>query len=212
MFTGIVEEIGEIVTLVPTGTGFTITISAKKILVDTKLGDSISVNGVCLTVVNIKSTFFSVVAVQETVEKTNLSALKPKNKVNLERALRADSRLGGHFVQGHIDGVGTLVTKVSQNPGYLLTIQCDSNILKYIIPKGSIAVNGTSLTVVSKGARTFSVAIIPHTMENTILRDLVQGALVNLEVDILGKYAYEFFQAANNSGITENKLANLGYN
>lgn len=211
MFTGIIEEIGEIVSKVAQGDGFRIVIKAHTVLEGTVPGDSISVNGICFTVVQIENNTFALEAVKETVEKSALADLRSGSFVNLERALRAESRLGGHFVQGHVDGVGTVKALRPQNIGSILTIETTDEIGKYIVPKGSIAVNGTSLTVAEKDGTTFSIALIPHTIENTVLRALRPGDKVNLEVDIIGKYVYEFLKNREGQGITKEKLAEFGF-
>ncbi len=212
MFTGLIEEIGQIRSIENFGDGSRIHINATKILDDINLGDSIAVNGVCLTVVSHSDNSFSVEAVKETMTRSALSELKIHQNVNLERALKANSRLGGHFVQGHVDGIGTVLAMDKQDPGYLLKIQLPAELSKFLVEKGSIAINGISLTLASVESDRISLAIIPHTVQATTLHALKSGDSVNIEVDVLGKYIYKMVGPfAQQSGITLEKLKDFGF-
>ncbi len=207
MFTGLIEEMGEIANISRSRGAQKLTISASKIMDDLKIDDSVSVDGVCLTVVSRDSHSFSVEAVEETLKKTTLGALKLRQKVNLERALRAGDRLGGHFVQGHVDGVGKVAAWQNQQGGKLLTLRAPQEITKYAIPKGSITVNGVSLTIASLQNSQISIALIPHTLAVTTLGALKPGDAVNLEADMLGKYVHHLLpQAEKGDGL---KFAHL---
>lgn len=196
MFTGIVEETGILESI----SGSVITVKCKKVLENTGLGDSISINGCCQTVVKISSNFFSAVVSSETLNITNFKTLKKGDIVNLERALTPASRLGGHIVQGHIDCTAKYL-------GYM-KFQVENS--KYIVYKGAITVNGVSLTVSQLDGNVFSVAVIPHTLENTNLKYLKTGDLVNIETDILGRYVEKFLSISDNK-IDENFLAQNGF-
>ncbi|AKL96951.1 riboflavin synthase alpha chain RibE [Clostridium aceticum] len=188
MFTGIVEEIGKIRALHKSEDGASIVIEGKKVLQDVKLGDSIATNGVCLTVNYFDSISFRVDVMAETMRRSNLGALQVGSPVNLERALAIGDRLGGHLVSGHIDGVGRISHYEREGNAIWVTIDTDKDLLKYIILKGSIAIDGTSLTVAYVEDRCFKVSIIPHTRDETILVDKAIGETVNLECDMIGKY------------------------
>ncbi len=202
MFTGLVEEKGYITEKVQTGVGslnrsssghpeeqgLRLTISAKKIMDDLKTGDSIAVNGVCLTVVKKTKGTFSVDVIEETLKKTNLGTAKLNDPVNLERPLKADARLGGHFVLGHIDTTGRIESIKELNSSHFITISFQKKFSKYLIPVGSIAIDGVSMTVAELRKDSFSVGVIPHTWEETIFADKKPGDTVNLEFDVLGKY------------------------
>ena len=188
MFTGIVEEIGIIKSIEKNNLGLDICISANKVLEDLKLGDSISVNGCCQTVTNIKNNTFIVQAVYETVKLTNFDTFKINTEVNLERALTLNSRLGGHIVSGHIDGLGTVLNIENKGNSVIFKISVPDVIMKYVIYKGSIAVNGISLTVCELGENYFCVSVIPHTIQNTNLKNLNRDDVLNLEPDIIAKY------------------------
>ncbi|KHD16700.1 riboflavin synthase [Clostridium butyricum] len=192
MFTGIVEEIGSLKEIsIGSGLG-NIEIECNKVLEETKIGDSIAVNGVCLTVNKINSNSFVADIMGETLDRTNLGKLKDGNKVNLERALKVSDRLGGHIVSGHVDGKGQVLSIDKKDDGTWFTISADKEILKYIILKGSITIDGISLTVAYVDNEIFKVSIIPHTLKNTILAQKIQGSYVNLENDIMGKYIEKF--------------------
>ncbi|MBN4069287.1 MAG: riboflavin synthase [Alkaliphilus sp.] len=188
MFTGLIEEIGTVVKIIKGSNSAKITIKAQKILEDIKLGDSISTNGVCLTVVDFKEDDFSVDVMPETIRCSNLKNLKQGNKVNLERALRVGDRFGGHIVSGHIDGMGIIRSFVKEDNATWISIETTEDLMKYIINKGSIAIDGISLTVAAVNDDFFKVSIIPMTKDETTLLSKQIGDEVNLECDIVGKY------------------------
>ncbi len=192
MFTGLVEEVGVIESINKGPKSATIAIRAKEVLGDVKLGDSIATNGVCLTVTSFTSDGFEVDVMAETMRRSNLGNLSPGDKVNLERSLRLGDRLGGHIVSGHIDGTGTIEGFRQEDNATWVSINASPDILKYIINKGSIAVDGISLTVAYLDNECFKVSIIPHTDEVTTLLEKNIGDQVNLEVDMIGKYIERF--------------------
>nr|MBQ2234401.1 riboflavin synthase [Treponema sp.] len=217
MFTGIIEEIGTIKSINSNGISSQLCINANKILEDTKIGDSIAVNGVCLTVTSIKSNLFTADVMAETLRRSNLGSLIPQSKVNLERAMPANGRFGGHIVSGHIDGTGTIVETKPEGNAVWIKINCSDNLLKYIIHKGSITIDGISLTVAKVTDSDFSVSIIPHTAANTTLLQKKSGDVVNLENDVIGKYIEKLlsFQKIDEqkpqSKITEEFLRQNGF-
>ncbi len=192
MFTGLIEEIGVLHTIVKGAKSAKLTIYSYKVLQGIEVGDSISTNGVCLTVVSFTDKSFTVDVMPETMGRSNLGSLKSGNKVNLERALKLGDRLGGHMVSGHIDGVGHIKAIEEEDNATWITIEAEQNILKYIIEKGSIAVDGTSLTVAFVDREVFKVSIIPLTKEETTLLIKKIGEDVNLECDMVGKYIERF--------------------
>lgn len=212
MFTGIIEEIGEIKAFTHNSNGATIVVKCKDVLADTKLGDSIAINGCCQTVVDIKEDFFIARVSDETLNITNFTSLKSGDTVNLERALTLNSRLGGHIVSGHVDCVGKLIKKEQLTDFYNFDFEIPQNQEKYIVYKGSITVNGISLTVANINKNIFRVAVIPHTYLNTNLQDLKTGDFVNIETDILGKYVEKLLSAKdNNSRISLEFLQKNGF-
>ncbi|MDF2473966.1 MAG: ribE [Anaerocolumna sp.] len=188
MFTGIIEEVGTVKAVIKSTKSAKIIIGASRILEGTKNGDSISTNGVCLTVTEIYDNSFTVDVMAETMRKSSLSGLSQGDKVNLERALQVGDRLGGHMVSGHIDGTGTIRNTQKEDNAVWVTISADAMILRYIIPKGSITIDGISLTVAYVDDTIFKVSIIPHTKEVTTLLNKKVGDYVNLECDLVGKY------------------------
>jgi riboflavin synthase len=192
MFTGLIEEIGTMEGSENGEKSMKLTIGARKVLENVKLGDSISTNGVCLTVTSFTNNSFTVDVMPETMRKTNLGKLKKGSLVNLERALKVSDRLGGHIVSGHIDGTGTIKEYKDEDNATWLTVETTSNVIKYIIPKGSVAIDGTSLTVVDTDKNSFRVSLIPVTKEETVLLKKRPGDEVNLECDIVGKYIERF--------------------
>lgn len=187
MFTGIIEELGEITELNQKGENLNITIKAE-MTSELKIDQSVAHNGVCLTVVDLKDNTCTVTAIKETLQKTNLGHLKVGDKVNLERGMKLGARLDGHIVQGHVDQTA-VCTKVSENNGsWEFTFEYDPSLENITIEKGSITINGVSLTVVNSKKNQFSVAIIPYTFENTTFKYLQEGMTVNLEFDVIGKY------------------------
>lgn len=188
MFTGIVEEIGKVQSIIKSTKSAKIIIQANKVLEDVRLGDSISTNGVCLTVTEFTSNSFTVDVMAETMRRSNLHILSSGDEINLERALRLGDRLGGHIVSGHIDGMGTISNYEKEDNAVWVTISTLSDILKYIVQKGSITIDGISLTVAYVDDSVFKVSIIPHTKEVTTLLKKRVGDIVNLECDMVGKY------------------------
>lgn len=188
MFTGIIEETGVIENIKWGTNSAVLTIKAEKILEDLQLGDSIAVDGVCLTVVSIHSSSFQADVMHETLNRTILAKLGRGSEVNLERAMQLNGRFGGHIVSGHVDGMGTIVNIQKDDNAVWFTIQAEPGIMRYVIEKGSITIDGISLTVAKVTEDTFSVSIIPHTLKMTILKNCRVGDLVNLENDIVGKY------------------------
>jgi riboflavin synthase len=207
MFTGIIEEIG----IVKSVKSKVITIEANKIFDDLKLGDSIAVNGTCLTISSFSNKIFNADITTETLSRTNLGDLKSGFKVNLERALTLNGRLGGHIVSGHVDGVGIIKNISKDSEDIELVIECSANLMKYIIEKGSVAVDGISLTVakVDNNKNSFSVAIIPHTLKETVLYYKKAGDKVNIENDIIGKYVEKFLTFNNYNNEKNNKNSNI---
>ena len=187
MFTGIIEDIGTVRSVNKSGDAFALTISSN-IMDDVKLGDSIAVNGVCLTARTIKGNEFTADVMAETLRKSSLGQLKPGSKVNLERALSPTGRFGGHIVSGHIDGTGTVKSIKPEGNAMWVEIAAPASILRLIIMKGSIAIDGISLTVADLGDESFKVSVIPHTASETTLLDKKPGDTVNLENDVIGKY------------------------
>lgn len=194
MFTGIIEEVGTIQELRVASQGAIIAIGAGQVTEGLKPGDSIAVNGVCLTATRIGSGSFACDISAETLRISSFKQAKQGSLVNLERSLMVGGRLGGHIVQGHVDGIGRLISKTSSGEGFEMSFDFPQELERYLVYKGSIAVNGISLTISSLSGDIFSVAVIPHTLESTNLGQLMRGSLVNLEVDILGKYFERFFQ------------------
>ena len=188
MFTGLVEELGKIKSITKGTKSAKLTIEGQVVLQDVKLGDSIAVNGTCLTVVEYTQRSFTADVMPETVRSTVLAELKPGDLVNLERTLRLGDRLGGHIVSGHVDGVGLIRSKERSDNAIVVTIEAPPQVMRYIIAKGSIAIDGTSLTIVDYGTDWFSVSLIPHTAALTTVGLKEPGSKVNLEADVLGKY------------------------
>ena len=192
MFTGLIEEIGSVESVVKSAKSARITIKANKVLEGVKLGDSISTNGVCLTVTSFDSGRFSIDVMAETMRRSNFKHFAPGEKVNLERALSLGDRLGGHMVSGHIDGVGTILRYEKEDNAVWITVSAAPEILDYVILKGSIAIDGVSLTVAYVDESIFRVSIIPHTKDATTLLHKKMGDEVNLECDMIGKYIEKF--------------------
>lgn len=218
MFTGIVEEKGTFQRLVVSGDTGKIYVKANKVLEGTRLGDSIAVNGVCLTVVEFNEKEFVADVMPETLKRSNLGDLKLNDSVNLERAMSVDSRFGGHIVSGHIDGTGRIAAIKKEKNAVWFTIEAKESLLRYIVEKGSIAIDGTSLTVARVSEHQFEVSIIPHTLKETVLGDKQIGAVVNLENDIIGKYVERLLgfekkkeEKAPTSNITMETLLRAGF-
>jgi riboflavin synthase len=214
MFTGIIEELGHVASIDIKGQRRRVTISAPKLVSELKQGDSISVSGVCLTAVDIYKTSFACDLAQETWLRTSFSRLKPYALVNLELPMRANGRFDGHVVQGHVDGVGAVTSfeQVRDGNDYVLRINVPSELTRYIVAKGSLSIEGISLTVAAIDGTTVQVAIIPHTAEVTNLRSLKPGDPVNLEVDVIAKYVEKMIGAEKTkSQITIEKLVRAGF-
>jgi riboflavin synthase len=201
MFTGLVEEKGFIKEKIKTGDGIRFVLSAKRIMDDLKIGDSVAVNGVCLTVVQREGDTFAVDTIEETLKKTNLGSTSLNEPINLERPLKADARLGGHFVLGHVDTTGKVKQVKELSNSHFITITFPEGYQKYLIPVGSIAIDGVSMTVAELGNNEFSVGVIPHTWEETIFADKKVGDTVNLEFDVLGKYIIQLTEQGEVSSI-----------
>ncbi len=209
MFTGIIEEIGEVSSIKHGTKSAVLNIKAKKVLENTKLGDSIAVNGVCLTVTGMTADTFSADVMAETVRRTGLAELKKGSAVNLERAMAADGRFGGHIVSGHIDGTGVITSYVKEDNAIWVTISADESILRLIVMKGSITIDGISLTVAYIDDKVFKVSIIPHTADETTLLKKGVGSVVNLENDVVGKYVEKLLSAYQPEGKNDTKRSSI---
>ncbi|MBM7551853.1 riboflavin synthase [Thalassobacillus pellis] len=192
MFTGIVEEIGEIEAIKSKSEAMELAIKAETIIEDAHLGDSISINGVCLTITKIAGNILSFDVMPETYHATNLNELTKGSKVNLERAMAADGRFGGHLVSGHIDGMGRIVSKNRRSNAVYYEIELSDDLIGYFVYKGSVGVDGTSLTVFGVDENTITISLIPHTMEQTVLGEKDAGDSVNIECDMISKYVAHF--------------------
>jgi riboflavin synthase len=188
MFSGIVEETGVVERIIKRPGGTTLTVRANIVLEGVKIGDSIAINGACLTVVHFDAAHFDVELAPETLRRTSLEGLQANDLVNLERSLAANGRLGGHIVQGHIDETAEVIDMQADGEGVMTTFRAPASLMKYIVPKGYIAIDGMSLTVVNTGVDWFTISFIAHTRAVTVAQHYERGCLVNLEVDILGKY------------------------
>jgi riboflavin synthase len=206
VFSGIVEETGT----VTTASGDTLSIRGQVIFVDLKPGDSVAVNGVCLTVKEMKQPFFTVNVMPETLKRTNLGELKPGHRVNLERAMTLSSRLGGHLVQGHVDATGTVKAVVWEGDAELLTLTAPPELMRYVVDKGFIAVDGLSLTAINVTDETFTVSLVAFSRQHTTIADRKPGDRLNLEADIIAKYT-ERFTTRRESRITPAFLTEHGF-
>jgi len=206
VFTGIVQEIGTVVSV----TRGALVVNARQSLKDLQVGGSIAVNGVCLTVTSFNNNSFSVDIMPETLKRTNLGLLKSGDSINLEKPLAFNGEIGGHLVQGHIDDTGKVVQIAREGEAVLMRFEAPPEIRHYIVPKGFIAVDGTSLTVTDKDTKTFGVSLVGYTLEHTILGDRKPGDMVNLEVDIIGKYVVELY-GRQGAGITAEFLREHGF-
>ncbi len=216
MFTGIVEEKGRLLSIEKGAVSAILTIGAGRVLEGTKIGDSIAVNGVCLTVTTLGSDRFSADVMAETLRRSSLGNLSVGASLNLERALAVGDRLGGHIVSGHIDGTGRITEIRQEDNAVWYRIEADAKLLRYIVEKGSIAIDGISLTVATVDSRSFQVSVIPHTREVTALSERKIGDTVNLENDIIGKYVERLLapasgEDAKGSGLTMDFLAEHGF-
>ncbi|MCI8719027.1 MAG: riboflavin synthase [Lachnospiraceae bacterium] len=212
MFTGIIEEIGTILAIKKGTRSAVLTVKAEKIMKDIHIGDSIAVNGVCLTVISFENGQFDADIMPETLNRSSLGQLKSGSHVNLERAMAADGRFGGHIVAGHIDGTGTIHEIKKDDNAVWYTINAEDKIMRYIIEKGSVAIDGISLTVAQTFKNYFKVSIIPHTMQKTVLEEKKKGDIVNLENDCVGKYVEHLLGLEKKTGgITVNFLRENGF-
>ena len=215
MFTGIVEEKGKIRYIQLGGESGVLSVKAKKVLQGTKIGDSIAVDGVCLTVTSLQPDGFTADVMTETIRRSSLGSCKAGSQVNLERAMAADGRFGGHIVSGHIDGTGVVRSMVREENAVWVSIETSPQILRLIVEKGSICIDGVSLTVAKVDEASFQVSVIPHTGEETTLLEKVPGNLVNLENDVIGKYVEKLLglnkKEKKESGITMEFLEKFGF-
>lgn len=194
MFTGIIEEVGTVMSVKSSANAMKLTIRAPKVTQDINMGDSIAVNGICLTACGLGRESFTVDVMGETLSRTSLKGSRCGSHVNLERALTLNGRLGGHIVSGHIDGIGTVTAIKNDDIARLITISAPQAVMDLIVEKGSVAVDGISLTVASVSSGDFTVSVIPHTMDNTILTEKTPGDTVNLENDCIGKYVRKLME------------------
>lgn len=206
MFTGLIEEKGNVVRAQPSGGGLRLAVEARVVSEGTAIGDSIAVNGVCLTAISLKGTLIEFDVVRETVERSTIGDLKPGQPVNLERPLRAGARMGGHMVLGHVDGIGVIREIRSSGGESIFRFEAAPDVMRFVVEKGSIAVDGISLTVADLGRDWFTVAVIPHTLAATTLGDRSVGGRVNLETDIIGKYVLKF---AGRSAGSDDRMLDL---
>ncbi|MBP3916441.1 MULTISPECIES: riboflavin synthase [unclassified Clostridium] len=217
MFTGIIEELGVIQEIKKSSKSSKLLIKANKVLENTNVGDSICTNGVCLTVTDLKANSFEADVMAETLRRSNLGDLTVGSKVNLERALTLESRLGGHIVSGHIDGVGEIISLVKEDNATWVTVKAKSDILRYVVLKGSITIDGISLTVAYVDENVFKVSIIPHTAQETTLLNKSIGETVNLECDVISKYVEKLMglttkeENKKNTLLTEDFLKENGF-
>jgi len=211
MFTGMIEEIGEVRSLRRGARSFTLEIGAVKVLEGTQVGDSIAVNGVCLTVVRMGERWFAADVMPETVDRTALRTLHPGSRVNLERALAFNGRLGGHLVAGHVEAAGRIAERRQDDTALWLTVETEPELMRYVVEKGSIAIDGVSLTIARVGDRSFSVSLIPHTQGVTTLHERRVGDRVNLESDMLVKYVEKLMGKSRQGGLTFDFLRENGF-
>lgn len=210
MFTGIIEEVGRVRSLRRGAKSFTLEVEASKVMEGTQIGDSIATNGVCLTVTSLTGRGFTADVMPETVSRTALGELVAGSPVNLERALQLQTRLGGHIVSGHIDGTGRIDNRRQDDTALWLTVECDSKMLRYVIEKGSVTLQGVSLTVARVDERSFAVSLIPHTQAATTLHEAKVGDLVNIENDIIAKYVEKLLGHTPDESIFD-KMARCGF-
>lgn len=213
MFTGIIEEIGTMAMLQRGQHSAVLKIQAKTVLEGTKTGDSIAVNGVCLTVTELFSDSFKADVMHETLDRSALAKLVCGSRVNLERAMPADGRFGGHIVAGHVDGVGRITRIRRDDTAVWYTVEADSGVLRYVVEKGSVALDGISLTVADVTSKNFSISAIPHTVRQTVLHERREGDLVNVETDVVGKYIEKLMRTTpqKKSAITRAFLTEHGF-
>ena len=216
MFTGLIEEVGVVSSVRRVAGGLSLRVGAGVIMDDLRVGDSVSVNGACLTATEVHADGFTADVVAETEQRTTFTRMRATRRVNLERAVRADTRLGGHLVAGHIDGVGQVLSTARSASSILLDVSASSDLMRFIVDKGSIALDGVSLTIAKAADTWFRVSVIPHTAAVTTIGELAPGAEVNLEVDMIVKYVDRLLRvhksdASRGSGLTEDTLRKLGF-
>ncbi len=212
MFTGIIEEIGKVKSFSQGSDACIIEICAERVLEETKIGDSISVNGICLTVIGLGIDSFTADVMPVTIEKSSLKGVAPGMEVNLERALTPSTRMGGHIVSGHVDAVGTIISVKTLGNAVLYGIEVETDVIKFMIPEGSIAIDGISLTIAELSDRVVTVSIIPTTRKETVLQYKEVGDKVNIESDVIGKYVwYQTNNEREESKITKSFLAENGF-
>ncbi len=209
MFTGLVAELGKVQNLVSQGDSYHLTITASKVLIGLKIGDSVAVNGVCLTVVQLDSLAFTADVMPETVRLTNIGRLHNGDRVNLERTLRLCDGLDGHIVSGHVEGLGVIISRQPEGIAVVVEIEASPELLKYVIKKGSIAIDGISLTVTKVTGTSFSVSLIPHTAKETTLGFKDIGDVVNLETDIIGKYVERMLNSGSKGSVQSDLNKNM---
>lgn len=209
MFTGLVAELGKVQNLVSQGDSYHLTITASKVLIGLKIGDSVAVNGVCLTVVQLDSSAFTADVMPETVRLTNIGRLHNGDRVNLERTLRLCDGLDGHIVSGHVEGLGVIASRKPEGIAVVVEIEASPELLKYVIKKGSIAIDGISLTVTKVTGTSFSVSLIPHTAKETTLGFKDIGDVVNLETDIIGKYVERMLNLGGKESVQSDLNKNM---
>ena len=215
MFTGLIEELGTMKKIIHKGNTLVLVIAAEKIMTDLHVGDSIAVNGVCLTVTKFTKDYFEADVMPETFKHTSLVSLKEGSKVNLERAMAANGRFGGHFVTGHIDGTGTIQKRTHVENAILIEIEIPEEFSQFVLERGSIAIDGTSLTIFKTTPNSVTVSLIPHTAKEAVLGLKREGEIVNLEFDVMAKYFYSFMQkreaTPKSSGLTTQFLKENGF-
>lgn len=209
MFTGLVEEIGKIIKITKGRNSYQFSIQAEKVLSDIKLGDSVATNGACLTVVERTNSSFTVDIMAETVKRTNFGKMKLGDTVNLERAMLLSDRLGGHLVSGHIDGIGKISNIKKEDIANIISVKAPKDLLYQMLNKGSITIDGISLTILSVSEKYFQVSIIPHTAQETTLIKKKTGDFVNLETDMIGKYVLRFLKPSKKENLTQAKASKL---
>ena len=215
MFTGLIEELGTMKKIIHKGNTLVLVIAAEKIMTDLHVGDSIAVNGVCLTVTKFTKNYFEADVMPETFKHTSLVSLKEGLKVNLERAMAANGRFGGHFVTGHIDGTGSIQKRTHVENAILIEIEIPEEFSQFVLERGSIAIDGTSLTIFKTTSNSVTVSLIPHTAKEAVLGLKREGEIVNLEFDVMAKYFYSFMQkreaSSKSSGLTTQFLKENGF-
>ena len=211
MFTGLVEEVGSVSALARKASGLELTVGCRNVREGLRIGDSVAVDGVCLTATNILPTGFVTQVVAETLSRTTLGSFTPGRAVNLERALRAQDRLGGHIVQGHVDGIARVLEVLAQGQSKVMRLSVPEVARAYLVPKGSVAIDGVSLTIARLEDDVMEIWLVPHTLANTTLGQKKPGEAVNLEVDVLAKYVARMLQREEHAGLDIEKLREWGY-